>query len=312
MKVTIAVGKLDDYCVKRVQTLREAFAHIEFQVIEDKDIREFSDSHCLVTRALSSEELSNAKNLKAVFVPFTGVNKFPVQELQERGIILSSSHGKAAVVAEKALALTMAVMGRVVEMHNLMQDDGIWLTRARWGCEYWNSLRNKKCGIYGMGHIAQHLIQLLRPFNPTIVGLERDRRKELADTYVADLNALAQESDILFVCVPLSQETMGSIDRGILSKMQGKFIVNVGRGEVIDEEALYWALSSKILAGAGIDVWYRYPEVNSMEPTFPSRFPIHELPNVVMSPHAASHAIEFKDGYYQDTFDQLEIFLRQQ
>ena len=131
MKVTIAVGKLDDYCVKRVQTLREAFAHIEFQVIEDKDIREFSDSHCLVTRALSSEELSNAKNLKAVFVPFTGVNKFPVQELQERGIILSSSHGKAAVVAEKALALTMAVMGRVVEMHNLMQDDGIWLTRAR-------------------------------------------------------------------------------------------------------------------------------------------------------------------------------------
>ena len=163
-----------------------------------------------------------------------------------------------------------------------------------------------------MGHIAQHLIQLLRPFNPTIVGLERDRRKELADTYVADLNALAQESDILFVCVPLSQETMGSIDRGILSKMQGKFIVNVGRGEVIDEEALYWALSSKILAGAGIDVWYRYPEVNSMEPTFPSRFPIHELPNVVMSPHAASHAIEFKDGYYQDTFDQLEIFLRQQ
>ena len=311
MKVTISVGKLDDYCASRIENLRQAYTHVEFELNEDQKVRVFPKSHVLVTRSLTSSELQDMPHLKAVFVPFTGTNKFPVQELLERGINLRNSHGKAEVVAEKAFALALSVMGRVVEMHTLMKDKGIWLTRARWGGEYWNSLRNKKCGIYGMGHIARHLIKLLQPFDPTIVGLERDRKKALADIHVPDLNSLARESDVIFVCVPLSEETRGSIDKKVLSEMQGKFIINVGRGEVIEEEALYWALSNNVLAGAGIDVWYKYPEVNSLEPAFPSKYPIHELPNVVMSPHAASHAIEFKDGYYRETFDKLEAYLRQ-
>jgi phosphoglycerate dehydrogenase-like enzyme len=288
-----------------------SFPQTSFETIESRENRDFSNTHVLLARSLSLEELSAATKLTTLFVPFTGINKFPVKELKERGVVVSNSHGKADVVAERALTLALTAMGRVVEMHNLMKDKGIWLTRERWGGEHWYSLYHKKCGIYGMGHIGASIIALLRPFRTTIFGLERDREKGLADLYCQDLSSLAADSDVLFVAVPLSPETRGSIDKEILSNMKGKFIVNVGRGEVIDEEALYWALSNNVLAGGGIDVWYNYPEVNSREPAFPSRYPIHELPNVVMSPHAASHAIEAKDGYYRDTFDQLEHYLRQ-
>lgn len=159
-----------------------------------------------------------------------------------------------------------------------------------------------------MGAIGSSLIRLLRPFGVSIVGLERDRHKEMADVYVPELRGLAEACDVLFVCVPLSEHTSGSIDRGVLALMRDKFVINIARGEVIQEDALYWALKEGGLAGAGIDVWYQYPEIGSYEPMFPSRYPVHELKNLVMSPHAALHAIEFRDGYYEDTFNQIEYF----
>ena len=308
MRVTIAIGKLDRYCQERVSAMVARFPQVAIRVLEPGD-RDFSDTDVLLTRSLTTDELAHATQLSALFVPYTGLNRFPLEHLQHRGIRVINSHGKAAVVAERALALTLAVMGRVIEMHVSMEREGVWLTRKRWGEEYWYSLYNKRCGIYGMGHIAGELIKLLRPFNPKIVGLIRDEHKGLADVYVPDLKSLARECDILYVCVPLSEHTKGSINREVLSLMPGKFIVNIARGEVIDEEALYWALSQGVIAGAGIDVWYNYPEVGSYEPTYPSRYPVHELKNIVMSPHAASHAVEFKDGYYADTFDQLEYYL---
>ncbi|HKW52387.1 MAG TPA: NAD(P)-dependent oxidoreductase, partial [Stellaceae bacterium] len=62
-------------------------------------------------------------------------------------------------------------------------------------------------------------------------------------------------------------------------------LVNVARAEIVDEEALFHALAEKRIAGAALDVWYRYP--SSSAPTFPSRHPFHELPNVLMTPHVS-------------------------
>lgn len=309
LKVAISLGKLNDYCVNRIEKLSEKFSDVEFEIFEDREETDFSQSDIIVSGRLSIEDLRSVHNLKALFVPFTGVNKFPLKELNEQGVVVCNSHGKAPIVAERAFALAMATLGRVVEMHNLMKDEGVWLTRKHWGIEFWTSLFNKKCGILGMGNIGCTIIRLLEPFNCEIVALDRDKDKNMADRTVSDIETLAEYSDVLFVCLPLVSETKGIINKQVLSKMQGKFIINVARGEIIDEEALYWALENNILAGVGMDVWYNYPTPPYDKGSFPSRFPIHEFKNVVMSPHAASHAIESKNDYYEDTFDQVDYFL---
>lgn len=308
MKLYVAVGEPDHYVQNRISKLEKDFPKVEVRVV-GRGEKDFSEADVLLARSLTPDELARADNLRALFVPYTGLNRFPLLELCERGVVVINSHGKAAVVAERALALTLAVMGRVVEMHTAMEREGIWLTRRKWGEEYWSSLYNKRCGFYGMGSIARSIMALLQPFGVQVVGLERDRSKGLAAVYVSDLVELAAASDVLFVCAPLSPQTAGSVGREVLSQMAGRFIVNIARGEIIDEESLFWALTQGELGGAGLDVWYQYPEVGSPEPRFPSRFPIHKLPNVVMSPHAATHAKEFRDGYYSDIFDQLEFFL---
>lgn len=308
MKMAIAIGEPDRYVQGRIVDLRKNFPEVEISVFGNNE-RDFSGIDVLLARNLSQDELARSESLHTLFVPYTGLNRFPLGALKDRGVTVINSHGKAQAVAERALALALSVMGRIIEMHVAMQQEGVWLTRKRWGEEYWRSMYNKRCGIYGMGAIGHSLIRLLRPFGVTIVGLERDRHKDLADAYVPDLRGLAKACDVLFVCVPLSEHTSGSIDRDVLALMRGKFIINIARGEVIQEDALHWALKEGGLAGAGIDVWYHYPEVGSYEPTFPSRYPVHELKNLVMSPHAASHAIEFRNGYYEDTFNQIEHFL---
>jgi len=91
--------------------------------------------------------------------------------------------------------------------------------------------------------------------------------------------------------------------------MRGAFLVNVGRGEVVDEAALYEALRDGVLSGAGIDVWYTYPQGGSTLGA-PSRFPIHTLPNVVLSPHVAGSTYEAVDLNARQTLDNVERWIR--
>ncbi len=98
----------------------------------------------------------------------------------------------------------------------------------------------------------------------------------------------------LVVAVPLTDETRGLIGASELARMKRTAVlVNVGRGNVIDERALYDALRRGKIHSAGIDVWYRYPrDTESRAATQPSDHPFHELDNVVMSPHRAGGALD--------------------
>ena len=93
----------------------------------------------------------------------------------------------------------------------------------------------------------------------------------------------------LIIALPLTAETEGLIGKAELAMLPAEaIVVNVGRGPVIDEEALFEALQSQQLLGAGLDVWYQYPQrIEDRVGTPPSRFPFHTLDNVIMSPHRA-------------------------
>jgi phosphoglycerate dehydrogenase-like enzyme len=122
------------------------------------------------------------------------------------------------------------------------------------------------------------------------------------------MDKVIDKSDIIYVCLPLTQETVGIIDEKKLSRMKDKYLINVGRGVIIDEKALFDALSKKILRGAGIDVWYNYPK--SKEINQPSRYPFHTLPNVVLSPHVAGFTSYAVAENVIETIANIKNFLR--
>jgi phosphoglycerate dehydrogenase-like enzyme len=108
----------------------------------------------------------------------------------------------------------------------------------------------------------------------------------------AELDAVLPEADVLAITVPATERTRGRIDAAALARLPANAIlVNVARGSVVDEAALFEALRTGRLFGAGLDVWYRYPSADE-EPgtaTLPGRLPFHELESVVLSPHRGGH-----------------------
>jgi phosphoglycerate dehydrogenase-like enzyme len=108
------------------------------------------------------------------------------------------------------------------------------------------------------------------------------------------LHDLLPQADVLFLTLPLTEQTRGLIGAAELELLpQGAILVNVGRGPIVDQGALYHALESGKLHGAGLDVWYNYPpDEESKSDTPPADFPFHQLNNVVMSPHRGGHTEE--------------------
>ncbi len=93
-------------------------------------------------------------------------------------------------------------------------------------------------------------------------------------------------ADYLAITLPLTPETRGLLGDPELRAMKPTaLLVNVARAEIVDEDALYEALAERRIAGAALDVWYRYP--SDPHPTLPAQRPFHELPNVLMTPHVS-------------------------
>jgi phosphoglycerate dehydrogenase-like enzyme len=115
--------------------------------------------------------------------------------------------------------------------------------------------------------------------------IEQDAVAEVHPT--SDLLQLLPRAEVIIITAPLTLETKGLIGEKELAALpRGSILVNVGRGAIVDEGALYQALKNGQLAAAGIDVWYNYPQDEASQAnTPPSQYPFGELDNVVLSPH---------------------------
>ncbi|MCH4888230.1 hypothetical protein EZV73_11635 [Acidaminobacter sp. JC074] len=291
MNLFVSIGRSNDFQEERLRKTLPSYLEI-VDVYEDAEL-------FLITRW--SDDYYHSK-IKAVFIPFTGKNRFPLNDLEEKNIVVFNTHAKSKLVAERAFSMTLSLLGKLVTYDHALRYEGRWLTRENWGKEFWQSLQNKSCGIIGMGHIAKDLLNYLKPFNCEIINLERDLDKGLADVYVESVDALIKKSDIIYLTCPLTDETERMINMSHLPYLEGKVIINVSRGEVLEEEVLYRGLDQGLLYGAGIDVWYQYPSDGSQ---FPSKYDLSKYSNLIMSPHASCHAEGFKNDYYDDIFKKI-------
>lgn len=119
MATILFLNRLDDRWMESIRRLKREFSHVEMITYKEaespRDLLPQADA--IVTGYLSREEVRKASRLKAIFVPFAGVNMLPIEDIRQRSIIVSNAHGNAKYVAERALALALALLGRVVEYH---------------------------------------------------------------------------------------------------------------------------------------------------------------------------------------------------
>lgn len=296
----------------RLEALATEEPEHEFIFDQERAEAEIATIDAVVANGLPTGFLEAASSLKALFLPIAGVNHLPTAALHARGIRVFNSHGNAAQVAERALAMTLAFYGRIVEYHRDLEEGlwhGFWVGKG--AEDQWSSLYGRKACIFGAGAIGSALARLLKPFDCQVAAYRRRPEAGLPEGFdhlETSFEKAVTDHELLFVTLPLTPATRGLFSKEILLSARGKFLVNVGRGEVVDEEGLYLSLRDGVLAGAAIDTWYAYPQDGATRGE-PSRFPINHLRNVILSPHVAGSARESARSNVDQTLENLKTWL---
>jgi len=241
------------------------------------------------TGSASPETLDALPQLRGIIVPWAGVPEKLIEALQTRPqISLHNLHHNADATAEMAVALLLSASRQLPRADRQIRE-GCW--GMRFGLPEPTLLHGRTALILGCGSIGIRVARICRAMGMKVVGVRR-AKAPTDPTWMhgfSELQSLLPKAHALIVTAPLTSETRGMIGAVELALMPpGGILVNVGRGAIVDEEALFGALKSGHLAAAGIDTWYTYPKGD--EACLPSRFPFHELENVTMSPHRGGAA----------------------
>jgi phosphoglycerate dehydrogenase-like enzyme len=248
------------------------------------------DVDVLVSMAFTPEMAAAAPRLRLVQVPGAGLDRIDRAALGP-ATALANAYGHDTGIAEYVLGAMLA-LARDFRRIDASLRDGRW--ESVWSgapVPLWAELAGKTLGIVGYGRIGQAVARRALGFDMAVLAIRRDARQpdpnRLASVRGPEaLDDVLARSDFLALTLALSPDTRGLIDARALARMKPTAVlINVARGEVVDEDALYAALASGALGGAALDVWYRYPQGEG--PTLPSRLPFHTLPNVLMTPHVS-------------------------
>lgn len=290
IKILLSISELDDAFSKMVESLRE------YASVDVVDLQNFSlaDYDIFIGKKLSKTKLSEANKLKYIFAYKTGVDDFPLAELEEKGIILINSHADSSIIAEYAFGLSVALVNRINEFDlNLRQ--GIWYDIDNM---YWKSIFNMKVGLFGYGHIGRDIHSILLQNHIETATLDRGHKYENIHL-VNSLEELVNYCDLIICSVPKTPKTDNLFNKEMLALMKEKFIVNVGRSNVINEKELYEVLKNKQIGGAAIDTWEEKPK-NKRTKLMPSEYSFHDLNNIILSPHAAMRVENGHERYVMD------------
>lgn len=253
----------------------------------------------------SEKVLSNAGYLKMIQVPWTGLDNINLTDINKEAvkeITICNSHSNAKPVAELAISLMFASI-KWIPLYDKSLRTNDW-RRPGGKSKYYapELLCGKNIGIIGFGHIGFEISKMLKGFGVNISAINKSGKDKFdSGVKVADMtrmNKIISESDIIFLTLPLTEKTKNLIGKDeFLLMRKGCYLVNVSRGEIVNEEDLYNALKNGKIAGAAIDTWYCYPQRGNSE-TMPSKFNFGELDNVVLSPH--------RGGFVKDALPHLD------
>src|ERR1700761_1839226 len=269
-----------EYAAERAEVVRWDDPRVE-------NWHEDADGLMVRVKTISAGDIARARKLRVISKQGVGLDNIDLAAAKAHGVTVCRTPGvNKEAVAEMALTLALSVVRRVTEFDRRIHAGGR-IERADFLVyESWQ----KTVGIVGMGNIGTLVARKWRgAFDARIIGYDpyvpADRWSELPHKRAASLEEMLPQVDILSLHLPLTPESRDLINAARLAVMKpSAIVVNTSRGGIVNEAALYQAISSRKLFGAGFDVFEVEP------PT--SDHPLMSLPTFVGTPHAAAGTIE--------------------
>jgi D-3-phosphoglycerate dehydrogenase / 2-oxoglutarate reductase len=256
----------------------------------DELLTSVKDCDVMVVRSrtkITKSVIDAAPNVKVIARVGVGLDNIDTNYAESKGIkVLNAAEAALNAVSELVIGHMIALSRNIPKANNGIKN-GKWLKKELVGSE----VRGKYLGIVGVGNIGRNVGRLARCLRMNLLGydifpISQDYVREVG-LIKTDLKTLLENSDFVTCHVPLTQETRHLINSETLSYMKPTaFLINTSRGEIIDEESLFSALSEKRIAGAALDVFEVEPPTNTK---------LLQLPNIICSPHIAAQTKEAQE-----------------
>lgn len=238
-------------------------------------------------------------NLRWLHTASAGVDSPVFQRFLDAGVRITNSSGASATTIAHTVAMLMLALSRDLPGWTRAQSERRWVPRRH------DELTGAVLGVVGLGAIGQEVARVGEAFGMRVIGCRRTPDgTEPHETWPLDrVGDLAAVADWLVLALPLAPETRGIVSAAVLDRMKPTaHIVNVGRGELVDEEALVAALAGGRLAGAGLDVF-------AVEP-LPADSALWDMPNVIITPHSSGFSLQSHDRAAERFVENLRRYLR--
>jgi D-3-phosphoglycerate dehydrogenase/(S)-sulfolactate dehydrogenase len=260
-------------------------------------IAKLVDTEALVVRnrtQVTRELIEAAPKLKVIARAGVGLDNIDVQAADDNGVVVAAALGiNAVAVAEHTLGLALALARSIVDRDRSTRS-GEWNRAA--GIE----ISDKKWGLLGYGATGRAVAKLLQGFNCEILAYD-PFVKNADGVKLVSLDEVIKGTDIISIHLPATKDTTGMFNLSLIKQMKpSALLINVGRGEVINESDLESALRDKLIAGAALDV-------RTSEPPNDSLF--KDLSNVILTPHIAGITKESQAAINQVLVSEIEAAL---
>jgi len=254
------------------------------------------------TRAMGER----ARQLRLIQNTGAGIDRYDVSSFPA-GVRLCASYHHESAMAEYVILAILALTRRLLWFDAQMRQ-GWWSGSCIFNpLSAVSELLGRVVGLIGPGRVGAEVARRARSLGMRVRAVGRTNAAASPIPHVetaggpANLPELLSISDYIVVTCPLTGETEGLIGAEQFSRMKPEaYLINIARGKIVQEQALYEALRTRQIAGAAIDVWYQYPPADHRTPFPPSAYPFHELDNVIMTPHISCCTHQTAEARWRD------------
>ena len=291
-----------------LDVLRDAGHEVEtgYELEGEALLDAVSSAHGLIVRSgteVTRELLEAAEDLVIVGRAGIGVDNIDIEAATDEGVIVANApEGNVRAAAEHTVAMTFAIARSIPQAHVRLKA-GEWAKSDYLGTE----LNGKTLGVIGLGRVGQEVAKKLDSLGMDVLAydpyISEDRAKRIGAELV-ELETCLERGDFLTIHTPLTPETEGLIGAAELETFGGGYVVNVGRGGIVDEGALAAAVEEGTVAGAALDVFYEEP--------LPADSPLLAVDDIIVTPHLGAATEAAQENVATSTAEQVVAALAQE